>query len=258
MSVSNIIEFKDKVLLEKAKKQAVWYFILDPQTNCPYVHDGMADLFVSPAVVSQVIKGDPIHYQKPMTIKEYRPDKKDATAGLDIFAWFYYLGLEKIKIFYDDAFGVVDRAEFMPHKDLSDMAPDERPVENPALRLLLSEFLGTARWDRQYEGKLEYLQKKEEEVFKELTKARFLAPVQQVEDGENLGFAKVSNGGREYLPLFTDFSEFSKTYPMNQWKGLVITLAEALDIAKEDAPVINFTAEAMVINKDLAERIFKG
>ena len=33
--------FKDRALLEKAKKQEKWYFILDPQTGSPYVHDGM-------------------------------------------------------------------------------------------------------------------------------------------------------------------------------------------------------------------------
>lgn len=256
MGVSNVIEFKDKMLLEKAKKQENWYFILDPQTGCPYVHDGMTDLFVSPAVVEKVIKGDRLHYQKPMTVKEYGPKKRTATFGMNIFAYFYYLGLEKIKVFYDDAFGVLARADFLPPRDYSGLEPENVPVENPALRLALNEFLGEARWEKRYEGKLEFLQKKEKELFEMVKTARFLVPIQPAgEDGKDMAFAKASNNGKNYLPLFTDWLEFGKGYTKDQWKGAIVGIREALDIAGEDDMVINFTCEAMVVTKDVLKRM---
>lgn len=255
MAVSDIIDFKDKMLLEKAKKQETWFFILDPHTGCPYVHDGMTDLFVSPAVLEKAIKADKLHYQKPMTVKEYGPKNRTATFGMNIFAYFYYLGLEKIKVFYDDAFGVLSRADFLPPRDYSGLDPVNVPVENPGLRLLLNEFLGIARWDKRYEGKLEYLQQKEQEIFDLIKTARFLVPIQPTgEDGKDIGIAKASNNGKNYLPLFTDWLEFGKAYRKEEWKGTVVGIKEALDIAGGDELVINFTCEAMVINLDVLKR----
>ena len=171
------------------------------------------------------------------------------------FVYFYYLGLEKIKVFYEDAFGVLSRADFLPPRDYSGLDPLNVPVENPALRLLLNEFLGTARWDKRYEGKMEYLQEKEREIFEKVKTARFLVPMQPTgEDGKDMGFAKASNNGRNYLPLFTDWLEFGKAYQKDQWKGAIVNIKEALDIAGEDELVINFTCEAMVINRDVLKR----
>lgn len=255
MGVSDIIEFKDKVLLEKAKKQGTWYFIVDPQTGCPYVHDGVTDLFVSAALLEKTIKADKLRYQKAMTIKEYRDNKRADTFGLNIFAYFYYLGLEKIKVFYDDAFGVLARADFLPPRDYSSLEPDKVPVENPSLRFSLNEFLGEARWSRQYEGKLEFLQKKEKEVFGQIENAKFLIPMQPAgEDGKDMGFAKAENNGKNYLPLFTDWLEFSKGYNSSQWKGVVAGIREAVDIAGDDGIVLNYTCEALVITKDVLKR----
>lgn len=255
MGVSDVIEFKDKVLLEKAKKQETWYFIVDPQTGCPYVHDGMTDLFVSPSLLEKTIKGDKIKYQKSMTVKEYGKNKRTATFGLNIFAYFYYLGLEKIKVFYDDAFGVLARADFLPPRDYSNLEPDKVPVENPSLRLALNEFLGEARWSKQYEGKLEFLQKKEKELFELIKNAKFLIPMKPVgENGEDMGFAKAANNGKNYLPLFTDWLEFGKGYDSHEWKGVIAGIGEAVDIAGDDEIVLNFTCEALVITKDVLKR----
>lgn len=255
MGVSDILELKDKALLEKAKKQEVWYFILDPQTGCPYVHEGMTDLFVSPPVLEKTIKGDKIHYQKRMVVKEYSPANKTAAFGMNLFAYFYYLGLEKIKVFYEDAFGVLNRSDFLPPRDYSGIDPAKVPVENPALRLLLNEFLGEARWEKQYEGKLEALQKKEKELFDVIKEARFLVPMQAGgEDEDEMAFAKASNNGRNYLPLFTDWLEMGKGYEKDKWKGAVVTVLEALEIAGEDDLVINFTCEAMVLTREVLKR----
>ena len=254
MSVSDLIDFKDRALLEKARKQEQWYFILDPQTGSPYVHDGMTDLFVSPAVLEKTIQADKLHYQKRMIVKEYGPKNRTATFGMNIFAYFYYLGLEKIKVFYDDAFGVLSRADFLPPRDYSKLDPVSVPVENPSLRLLLNEFLGEARWDKRYEGKIEYLQKKEKELFEQIAKARFLVPMQQQGEDE-VGFAKTSNNGKNYLPLFTDWLEFSKAYNKDIWKGSIVSVKEAVSIAGEDDMVINFTCEAMVLTEDVLKRM---
>lgn len=256
MGVSNILEFKDKALLEKAKKQETWYFILDPQTGCPYVHDGMTDLFVSPSVLEKTVKGDKIHYQKRMIVKEYSQRNRTATFGMGIFAYFYYLGLEKIKVFYDDAFGVLNRGDFLPPRDYSALEPSKVPVENPSVRLLMNEFLGEARWEKQYEGKFEYLQKKESELFDAVKAAKFLVPMQiNEDDSDEIAFAKAANNGKNYLPLFTDWLEISKGYEKDKWKGAVVTIAEALEIAGEDDLVINFTCEAMVLTKDVLKRM---
>lgn len=255
MGDSDVTGFNDKVLLEKAKKQGTWYFIVDPQTGCPYVHDGMTDLFVSADVLEKTIKGDKLKYQKDITVKEYRGNNRAATFGLNIFAYFYYLGLEKIKIFYDDAFGVFARADFLPPRDYSSLEPDKVPVENPFLRLALNEFLGEARWSKQYEGKLEFLQKKEKELFDLIKDAKFLIPMQSAgESGENMEFAKAAYNGKNYLSLFTDWLEFSKGYDSSQWKGVIVSIKEALDIAGDDDIVLNFTCEALVITRDVLKR----
>lgn len=215
----------------------------------------MTDLFVSPAVLEKTVKGDKIRYQKRMIIKEYSPANRTATFGMSIFAYFYYLGLEKIKVFYEDAFGVLLRGDFLPPRDYSGLEADKVPVENPSLRLLLNEFLGEARWERQYEGKLSYLQEKEKELFETIKNARFLVPL-QVEEGnkDEMAFAKAANNGRNYLPLFTDWLEFNKGYEKEKWNGAIVTVKEALEIAGEDDLVINFTCEAMVITKEVLKR----
>ncbi len=255
MGDSDVTGFNDKVLLEKAKKQEAWYFIVDPQTGCPYVHDGMTDLFASADVLEKNIKEDELRYQKAITVEEYRENKRAATFGLNIFSYFYYLGLEKIKVFYDDAFGVLSRADFLPPRDYSGLDPDKVPVENPSLRFVLNEFLKEARWSKQYEGKLEYLQKKEKELFELIKEAKFLIPMQAAgENGEDMGFAKVSNNDKYYLPLFTDWLEFSKGYDSSQWKGVIVSIKEAVDIAGDDDIVLNLTCEALVITRDVLKR----
>ena len=117
----------------------------------------------------------------------------------------------------------------------------------------MCEFLSKARWDKAYEGKEEFLEEKEKAVFLKIKEGRFLVPTQT--NGDQIAFAKAQQNGRNYLPIFTDWLEFSKAYSKKEWNASIMTIEEAQKVAKQDPLVINFTAEAMVLPKQVLVRM---
>ncbi|MCD7750942.1 MAG: SseB family protein [Lachnospiraceae bacterium] len=118
---------------------------------------------------------------------------------------------------------LVQTKEFLRWPDFSDRPLEQRPVENPSLQLSLLYFLQEYRreTDAPDRGDVQALS---EEVYVNLTRARFLLGAQPVEDGsaknKNALMLMKDPEGKALLPLFTDIFEvrrFARNNPPKQF-----------------------------------------
>ncbi|MSR90997.1 SseB family protein [Inconstantimicrobium porci] len=74
-----------------------------------------------------------------------------------------------------------------------------------------------------------------------------------------MNFALITNSQEKaFVPLFTDWLEFEKSYSKDEWNGMIININDALSKAKNnEGMVINPFGENLIISNVLASEIFK-
>ena len=71
-------------------------------------------------------------------------------------------------------------------------------------------------------------------------------------------FAKLVNTEQaSFVPLFTDWMEFQKAYDKKEWNGMIISIMDAITLAKNDGVVINPLGENLILNQNSMEEIKK-
>lgn len=108
---------------------------------------------------------------------------------------------------------LVQISEFLKLPDWNSLPAEKRPLENMSLHLSMLYFMQEVRRPIEKEAK-KNLAELEEETSANITRARFMLPVKEGEEGENKGKKGVmllKNDKDEVLiPLFTDAGEMRK------------------------------------------------
>ena len=109
---------------------------------------------------------------------------------------------------------MIQLTEFLKYPDYSELPEASRPVENPSLSLSMLYFMQEIRRPIDHAQK-QNLKELEEETSANMTRSRFLIPVQEV-DAENEEAKKravmllKNENGDVFFPLFTDGAELRK------------------------------------------------
>lgn len=108
---------------------------------------------------------------------------------------------------------MVQLQEFLRLPDPNSLPEEKRPVENTSLQLSMLYFLQEIRKPVEQQEK-QNLAELEEETSVNITRAKFLLPMNEVTEGENQGkkvivLLKNEKGGVA-IPLFTDIAEIRK------------------------------------------------
>ena len=189
---------------------------------------------------------------------------------LSLFAWLYYLGMEKLLIDNGSYQLFVNRSDLLEHPEEEAGQSLEVPVVNPSLRCAMAEYLQEIRWNVSYSEREANVEAKKEHLKKELLQAKLLVPVKfekteglnkgqntiDAEKQDNLFFPRIENNEhKQFLPMFTDWLEFQKAYKREEWGCMVFSLADGLRAAAGDPAVINPLTENLILDRALVKEI---
>lgn len=150
---------------------------------------------------------------------------------------------------------MVQLNEFLKMPDLATIPEDKRPTDNISLHLSMLYFVQEMRKpvDNKEKKNLAAL---EEETSANITRAKFIIPMNEIKEGENQGKKAVvllkNDKGEVALPLFTDIAEIRK---FSQGKSCPIATVDfqgVLNILQQGnaaTVVINPTSSNVILGK---------
>ena len=150
---------------------------------------------------------------------------------------------------------LVQLTEFLKFPDFSKLPAEKRPVENPSLQLSMLYFMQEVRRPVEKEAK-KNLAELEEETSVNLARARFIIPVQDVQEGDEQGKRAImllkNDKGDVFLPLFTDGAEarkFMKGQNCPVVTGAFVMVADMLKKGNATGIVVNAATSNVILSK---------
>ena len=164
-------------VVEKLKMSSSLYILLDKGTGLPYIIEGTVDVYSEEILAKHALHFYENQYHKSLILKEV-PKKNSGLPGrISLFAWLYYLGMEKLLINNGSYQLLMNRSDFLEDPSEEKGAELPVPVSNPALRFEMADLLGEVRWPVSYPEREEKIAAKKNAVLNELVKSKLLVPV---------------------------------------------------------------------------------
>ena len=254
-----------ETILRKLAEAPVLYIVMNEDTNTPFILGDTIDVYSKLDYAMNAVE----FYRKQyyhLYVKEVPLENSGLPQDLSLFAWLFYLGMEKILVDNGAYKLLVHRADILSPEEVAQEGGLEVPVANPGFRFAMADFLAETRWSVTYNGRRDNLEAKAGNLTSRFKKARFLVPLryEDMKQGTapvNLAGKRQLNfplldgeEGKKYLPLFTDWPEFQGAYAKEEWGVVVLTTKDAIRTAGEDGIVINPMTENLVLDSEsLAE-----
>ncbi|WP_172798859.1 enhanced serine sensitivity protein SseB C-terminal domain-containing protein [Paenibacillus sp. FJAT-26967] len=247
---TRIQELNDRIK-EKIKEAEALYIAFDKQTNYPYVDaEGRVWVFSKEQYTAEV-KDYFLQQFILLEMKEISGKEIMETIGL-----LHIMGLPTLLIDNGQYYIEVKRDELMPPMNWSGTPEIQVPVTNPGLQQAMILFFQTMNVRLHTADNQQRLQRLEARMLDEIIGARYLLPIQLVEQDssstDNQGSKILRQGDRiltavleddndsKWLPAFTDWYEFEKAYDKELWSSNVATY--------EDLAAISSGMTGIVIN----------
>lgn len=268
--------YEDKIsllydtVLEKLKAAPSLFILLDEGSSLPLMIGDTTDVYSTKELALKALHFYGEQYHRHLVLREIPREHTGLPGRLSLFAWLYYLGMEKLLIDNGAYQLFVNRSDLLENPEEETGKPLEVPVVNPSLRYAMAEYLQEIRWHVSYSEREENVEAKRDQLKKELLQAKLLVPVKfekteglnkgqntiDAKNQDNLYFPRIENNEhRQFLPVFTDWLEFQKAYKREEWGCMVFSLAEGLRAAAGDLTVINPLTENLIIDKALVKEL---
>lgn len=172
-------------------------------------------------------------FAKPYTEKKIllRGVKYPNKAFLSFFSTLFTMGVNELAFVSENGTETIELTELVQQPDFSKIPQEKRPILNPELQLTGMYFMQEASRPIPMEEK-EQIPELEEELAANLTKAKYLVPIEFLEgpesDVEKLKNRKYrfpilkNKNGDVMQPLFTDPVELGKFNKENKFKALTL------------------------------------
>ncbi|WP_157334828.1 enhanced serine sensitivity protein SseB C-terminal domain-containing protein [Paenibacillus lutrae] len=227
---------------EKVKEAEALYIAFDKQTNYPYVDEGgRVWLFSKEEYAASAAD----YFLQQFVLLEMR--KISGEEIMKTIGLLHIMGLPTILIDNGVYYIEVNRDELMPPMDWSGTPEIQIPVTNPSLQQAMILFFQTMNVRLHTAGKQQRLQSLEARMLDEIIRARYLLPIQLVEQEpsatDKQGRKTLRQGDRivtavldgdndsKWLPVFTDWYEFEKVYDKELWDSNVAAYEDLLAIS---------------------------
>lgn len=268
--------YEDKIqmlydtVLEKLKAAPSLFILLDEGSSMPFMIGDTVDVYSAKELALKALHFYAEQYHRHLVLREIPREHTGLPGRLSLFAWLYYLGMEKLLIDNGSYQLFVNRSDLLEHPEEEAGQPLEVPVVNPSLRCAMAEYLQEIRWNVSYSEREANVEAKKEHLKKELLQAKLLVPVKfekteglnkgqntiDAEKQDNLFFPRIENNEhKQFLPMFTDWLEFQKAYKREEWGCMVFSLADGLRAAAGDPAVINPLTENLILDRTLVKEI---
>ena len=253
-------------ILDKLVNAHILYLVMNEDTNLPFILGDTIDVYSTLDLAMKAVE----FYRKQyyhLYVKEVPLETSGLPGNLSLFAWLFYLGMERILVDNGAYKLIVKRGDVLTTEEVATEGGLEVPVVNPAFRFAMADFLEETRWHVTYTGRRDNLEEKAQHLTERIKKAKFLVPLryEDMKQGTepvwlsgktNLNFPMMdSEDGKKYLPLFTDWPEFQGAYAKEEWGVIVLPAKDAIRAAGEDGIVINPLTENLVLDTESLEEL---
>lgn len=259
-------------VLEKLKAAPALYILLDEGSSLPLIIGDTVDVYSAKELASQALHFYEEQYHRHLLLQEIKKERTGLPGHLSLFAWLYFLGMEKLLIDNGSYQLFVNRADLLKDPEEEMGRSLEVPVINPSFRYSMAEYLEEIRWHVSYSEREENVASRKEHLKKELLSAKLLVPVkfdktEGLNRGQNtidagkengLFFPRVENNDHTlFLPVFTDWLEFQKAYKREEWGCMVFSFLDCLRAAGRDPMVINPLTENLILDRDFIKEMIE-
>ena len=186
--------YEDKIqmlydtVLEKLKAAPSLFILLDEGSSMPFMIGDTVDVYSAKELALKALHFYEEQYHRHLVLREIPREHTGLPGRLSLFAWLYYLGMEKLLIDNGSYQLFVNRSDLLEHPEEEAGQPLEVPVVNPSLRCAMAEYLQEIRWNVSYSEREANVEAKKEHLKKELLQAKLLVPVKfEKTEGINKG-----------------------------------------------------------------------
>ncbi len=281
--------------VEALKKAQVIYVAFSKAPNYPYIDpNGGAWIFSQEDLAVKLV--DNLKENQQLELIVHKIENKDEKANmiLSMVAQLYYLGVDKVVIDNGSHPMSIKRTDILPEPDWEKAGQPGQDFYNGALQLSMVQFFQYIQLNNSMQRALADESKSEEDkeaIKKKLTQgqqvlkmmesrmlshlvdAKFLVPTVTMKDGKALAPGQniepgesvtrkianlVDNNKVAWLPVFTDWPEFAKTYKPTEWGAIVLPYEGIVKLAKEtklNKIVFNARGCAFRVDDKLMENI---
>lgn len=253
-------------VLDKLANAPLLYTVINEETNLPFILQDTVDVYTTLDLAMKAVEFyRRQHYR--LYIKEVPRDNSGLPGNASLFAWLFFLGMERILVDNGAYKLLVKRSDMLTPEEVAEEGGLEVPVANPGFRFAMADFLEEARWDVTYNGRADRLEEKAGHLTERFKKAKFLVPLRYEDmkqssnpvrlSGKNdLNFPLMEDEeGKKFLPLFTDWLEFQGSYDKREWGVIVLPMKDVLRAASEEGVIINPLTEKLVLDRESLEEL---
>ncbi|WJH36480.1 SseB family protein [Paenibacillus sp. CC-CFT747] len=219
------------------------YIAYDVHTRYPYLDaNGRVWIFSKEAYAREA---QDYYLQQLIQLDMKRMDKGQLTG---VLATLHLLGMEKVLVDNGKFHVEISRDELLPPPDWSGTPRINIPVTNPKLQHAMILFFQNLYSKSNFEGKKQQLRVWEGLMIEEVLRASYLVPMRLIEKepdipdeqgiktiqaGTTLQFATIRGEDQvEWLPAFTDWTEFEKAYDKTVWGGNVVSYKDLVALSE--------------------------
>lgn len=264
-------ELMTKALCEKLLSAETLYFNEDLQTNSPFINQGACDVFSKYSYAADAEAFFKKQFRQLTTV-EVKAGESTLPGGMDLFTYLYIVGIMLVRVDFGQFRVTLEITKITPPPTKEQLDAYECPIVNPELRFTMNSALSEQRWPVRYDKHEDNIHRSEQMMLDALTRAKLLLPVKvdgevvvddsnivHIQKNAQIQVPHIQDGSsRQYIPFFTDWSEFRKVYPSDDWKGLLISSKEALSMDMNTGVVINPLGENCVFGSENRDEMIKA
>lgn len=266
--MKNRIRKMHSVLIQKIIDAPVIYSVLDTATGYPFITE-IEDsiwIFSTEEYANLCVE----HYREEGRVFRVKEIKKDQFIPF-LSRAFFTNGVGGI--FVDNGqVGYFIKKEYILKAPNYDNVPEKDiPVTNPGLMRAYMKFIQEKQWKVSYHERRKVLSKLENDLMRELPKAKLLIPTKGAPeslDAKDIRLGKNANTilpmyednlGQKALPAFTDWNQFNLVYAGDEYHAWAMDFPAVAKILYEengfDCIVVNLKSRPLTITRDVLSRL---
>lgn len=255
-----------RIILEKIQAGHELYVAYNQITHYPHIDNaGFGWIFSKKEFGEAAVE----YYEKQslaLSLKQIRNEEIQKE-----FQFFYRIGMERLLLDNGQYRLTVKRSDVSAAPDYSDCAPEEVPVMNPETNFAVLQFLQILYSKDDFEEKKKFLQALEARMMHCVIQTKFLIPMKFtpgteerkqgdawiLKEGSHVEFATMvdQKEHKVWLPVFTDWEEALKMYPIEEWQECVGSYDMILALSEQmEGFLINIKGTPLRINQKNKER----
>lgn len=257
-----------RVLIEKIVDAPVVYSVVDTATGYPFITEIEDSIWIfSKEEYANLCVG---HYREENRIFRVKEIKKEQLLPFLARA-FYTNGVGGIFVDNGQVGCFIKKEYILKAPDYSNLPEKEIPVTNPGLMKAYMKFIQEKQWNVNYQERRKVLQKLENDLMRELPKAKLLIPTKGAPESLNAKDIRLGAGsdiilpmyednlGQRALPAFTDWDQFNAVYAGDEYHAWTMDFPAVAKILYEDSGfdciVVNLKSRALTITRDVLSRL---